>query len=159
TTEMTRRPEPGKAEGAKDHGRATVEPIAGGRYYRLYHTGSGPDGLLVRTFDKDKGQFADWYFDARGYALGSMFGRFNAATQTLTTTHIRPDLVESVTTHTWKDADTIESETNSHDQKGNIRFDAKGTWRRDPSGGPLDETTGGTGPIPKELAVLDRLVG
>jgi serine/threonine protein kinase len=158
-TELTRRPEASKGDGPKEVGRGAVEPVAGGRYCRMYVKGSGPDGLLVRTFDPDKGEFADWYFDARGFAFGSIFGRFDSATQTLTTTQLRPELVQSVTQHRWLDADTIRSTTTSRDQKGTVRFDGEWTWRRQPGAAPPDETTGGAGPIPRELAVLDRLVG
>jgi hypothetical protein len=158
-TEMTRRPEPGKSEGLKDVGRAMVEPVAGGRYHRMYTKGTGQHGMLILGFDKDKWDFTAWYFDARGFAFGSIVGRFDAETQTLTMTQLRPDQVQSVTQHHWKDADTIHTTTTSRDQKGVVRFDGGGTWRRDPGGGPLDETTAGTGPVPKPMAVLHRIVG
>jgi hypothetical protein len=158
-TEMSRRPEPGKADEPKDTGRGAVEPIAGGRYYRMYTKGSGPDGMLILGFDKDKWDFTAWYFDARGFALDSMVGRFDADTQTLTITHLRPDHVQSVTQHHWKDADTIHTTTTSRDQKGVARFDGGGTWRRDPGAGPLDEESASAGPVPKTMAVLNALVG
>jgi len=159
-TETIYKPDPAKPATAA-LGRAVIERIAGGRFHRLYLTGQagGSAALTIRTFDKDKWEFREWNFSPDGTVVYPSFGRFDAATNTLTVTGPARDGRQAVKQHRWIDSNTIVGNLTIRDKEGKVIFDGQMNLKRQPPGNALSEIPVDAGQLPKEMAILDRLEG
>lgn len=137
-----------------------VEPIAGGQFYRVVNQSQSgdPSGVVIDTFDKDRGEFLNWYFDANGFVSNQAAGRFDGTTNTLTMTSVVRDSYVQVSQHKFINADTAEFTVTVRDKMSRPVFDMKGIAKRLPPGKAPAEAAGAKQMLPKEMEVLDRLV-
>ena len=159
--EVTLKTDSRKKEPAIHKGKASVEPIAGGRIAMRTRTDNGgPDDLQIFGFDKDKWEFGGMYFTPAGVSLNQGIGRLDAATRTLTFAAFLPvgEGTLAAKNLRFPDADTITWAVVLRDKAGQATFDLQGRMTRLPKGATMDADPIAPD-LPKEMALLDRLVG
>lgn len=152
---------PPKSGGPKGKYLMIVEPIAGAQFYRILNlspTGES-SGVVIDAFDKDRGEFLNWYFDASGFVSNTAAGRFDSASNTLTMTSVVRDNYVQVSQQKIIDADTAEFSVTVRDKMSRVVFEMKGTAKRQSQAKAIEEIAGHQQSLPKEMELLDRLVG
>jgi hypothetical protein len=121
---------------------------------------SMPDGgfLSLASFEPGSQAFREWHFHSRGLIFGPSAGRWDPATRTMTWTNLPEDGVLLLTSWRFVDADTVTWEIIIRDKEGATLFEMQSQMKRTTEDLPIDETAA-AGPLPPEMAVLDRLVG
>ena len=160
-TVITDRPDPSKPETTRHVGHTVITPVAGGRFVRMRTTtdNGGPDDLQIQGFDRDTWEFRGMYLDRTGEVRGPSLGRLDADTRTLTTSSQPDDGIVRVMNRRFPDADTLTWDTVWRDRGGKTLVDRQGRMTRQTGGtwAPPPDDAGAD--RPKEMAVLDRLVG
>jgi uncharacterized protein (TIGR03067 family) len=143
----------------KHVGRVLIEPVAGGRFVimRTLTDNGGPNELQLLEFDRNSWESRGMYFDPTGTVRGPSVGRFNAATRTLTAVSQPEDGVVRVRNTRFPDADTIEFDVAFVDKGGRTILDRRASMKRLKGHAEIAESEAAE--VPKEMSLLDRLVG
>jgi hypothetical protein len=152
---------PATPGGGKGTYGMVVEPISGGRFYRILNQGGsgGRSGLVVVTFDKESGDFLNWYFDATGFVSNTAAGRFDPASNTLTMTNSMANGFVQVWQEKMIDVNTSDFHVTVRDQMSRPVLEILGVARRQAAAKTIDDSAGPKQTLPKEMEPLDRLVG
>lgn len=119
----------------------------------------GDEGFQsVTAYEPGSRTFRDWFFHSRGLIFGPSTGRWDAATRTMTWTNLPEDGVLLLMTFRFVDSETFAGEILIRDKEGKTVFEMSSLMKRTTENIPIDENVA-AGPLPKEMAVLDRYVG
>jgi hypothetical protein len=114
--------------------------------------------LSLTSFDANSQSFRDWFFHASGLIFGPSAGRWDPATRSITWTSLPQNGILMLNTWRFVDADTVSWEAMIRDKEGQTIFQMDARLQRSAETPTIDETTT-AGPLPPEMAVLERLVG
>lgn len=112
----------------------------------------------ITCYEPNSKTFRDWFFHSRGLIFGPSTGRWDSATRTMTWTNLPEDGVILLMILRFLDADTFTGEILIRDKEGKTVFEMASRMTRTTENLTIDEGTY-AGPLPPEMAVLDRLVG
>src|SRR5262249_14372376 len=147
----------GKPEVKKISAVAVNDWIVGQKWLRQRVQMENEGFQSVTSYDSNSKSFRDWFFHSRGLIFGPSTGRWEAATRTMTWTNLPENGIILLMTLRFVDAETITGEILIRDKEGKTVFEMSSLLKRTTENIKIDETTN-PGPLPPEMAVLDRLV-
>jgi hypothetical protein len=141
-------------------GVSVVEPVAGGKFIRVYSTfeHGAHENLGVQTFDPAAGKFKGWFFTSAGDSHGPGEGVWDPARQTLTWREALVGDVDAVHEFRFTSPDAFDSQLTHKKASGEVVFELRSSYSRakemiTPKLMPLDPKR------PQTLKALDALAG
>lgn len=156
--EFTQKIYGGKTAEKKFSAVAVNDWVLGGKWLRQRVHMEDGGFVSLTSFEPNSKSFREWYYHARGLIFGPSAGRWDPATRTMTWTNLPDNGTVLLTTWRFIDADTVTSEILIRNKDGKNLFEMSSRMKRINEAVSIDETTS-AGPLPPEMAVLDRLVG
>jgi uncharacterized protein (TIGR03067 family) len=156
--EFTQRIYGGKPDVKKFDAISVNDWIIGNKWLRQRVHMKDGGYLSLTAFDPNAQSFRDWFFHASGLIFGPSAGRWDPATRSIIWTSLPQNGMLMLNNWRFVDADTVHWEAMLRDKDGQTIFQMDARLHRTAENLTIDETTA-AGPLPPEMAVLERVVG